>query len=199
MKIGIMGGTFNPIHYGHLILSEYIRNEANLDKIIFIPTGIPPHKETSNLLDGRIRLEMVDLAIASNPNFLSSDIEIRRAKMTYTIDTLLELEDLYKDCQLYMIIGADTLMSLTTWKNYPYLLSRVNFIVADRKGLSTVDIFDEIKRLNNRYKAKIDSIQSPVIDISSTSIRSRVKKGLSIKYLLPEAVEDYILKNNLYR
>lgn len=199
MKIGIMGGTFNPIHHGHLILSEYIRTEANLDKIIFIPTGVPPHKFDVDVLDGKTRLEMVDLAIENNPYFISSDIEVKRTKMTYTIDTLIELEEIYKGCQLYMIIGADTLMSLGSWRDYPRFLSLARFIVIDRLGLSSADIFEEIVRLNKQFKAEIQSMESPVIDISSTSIRDRLKKGLSIKYLVPESIEEYILLNNLYR
>lgn len=199
MKIGIMGGTFNPIHHGHLILSEYIRTRAGLDKIIFIPTGMPPHKNNEDLLDSRTRLKMVELAIDNNPYFICSDIEVTRTKLTYTIDTLQELKNLYKDCQLYMIIGADTLLSLYTWKDYSKVLSLVNFIVADRLGLNTNDVLEEIQMLNNRFKADIISINSPVIDISSTVIRNSVKKGLSIKYLVPEVVEAYILKKNLYR
>ncbi len=199
MKIGIMGGTFNPIHHGHLILSEYIRTRVDLDKIVFIPTGMPPHKSKDDLLDARTRLEMVELAIKSNPFFTSSDIEVSKTQLTYTIDTLIELRDLYKNCELYMIIGADTLLSLQTWKDYPKVLSLVNFIVADRLGLSTDDVLEEIERLNIQFGADIISINSPVIDISSTTIRSRVNKGLSIRYLVAEVVENYISDNNLYK
>lgn len=200
MKIGIMGGTFNPIHHGHLILSEYIRIEANLDKIVFIPTGLPPHKYDVDVLDGETRLKMVELAIEDNPYFICSDIEVMRTKKTtYTIDTLIELKDIYHDCQLYMIIGADTLLSLYTWKDCSKVLSLINFIVADRLGLNTDDVLNEIERLNNLFGANIINIDSPVIDISSTSIRDRVKNGLSIKYLVPELIEEYVLKNNLYR
>ncbi|NLY44869.1 MAG: nicotinate-nucleotide adenylyltransferase [Tissierella sp.] len=199
MKIGIMGGTFNPIHHGHLILSEYIRTKADLDKIVFIPTGTPPHKNHNDILDSRTRLKMVELAISSNPFFICSDIEVSRTKLTYTIDTLIELKSLYLDCELYMIIGADTLLSLYTWKDYAKVLSLVNFIVADRFGLNTNDVLGEIEKLNNQFEADIVSVKSPVIDISSTIIRDRVKKGLSIKYLVPEIIEDYIFENNLYR
>ena len=198
MKIGIMGGTFNPIHHGHLILSEYIRIEANLDKIVFIPTGVPPHKYDVDVLDGETRLKMVELAIENNPYFISSDIEVNRTKMTYTIDTLIELKEMYKDCKLSMIIGSDTLLSLYTWKDFSKVLSLINFIVADRLGLNTDDVLSEIERLKDSFGANIVNIDSPVIDISSTSIRDRLKKGLSIKYLVPEVIEEYILKNNLY-
>ncbi|NLI65962.1 MAG: nicotinate-nucleotide adenylyltransferase [Tissierellia bacterium] len=199
MKIGIMGGTFNPIHHGHLILSEYIRIGADLDKIIFIPTGIPPHKDNQAVLDSQIRLEMVALAIRENPYFICSDMEVVRKKLSYTIDTVNELKEIYRDDDLYMIIGTDTLLSLHTWKDYERILSMINIIVADRLGLDRKRVDKRIEELTRRYGASIISMDSPVIDISSTLIRERLKKGLSIKYLVPEVVEDYILKNNLYR
>ena len=197
MKIGIMGGTFNPIHHGHLILSEYIRLEENLDKIIFIPTGNPPHK--NSVLDAKLRLEMVELAIKSNPYFNASDIEVKRTNLTYTIDTIKELKEKYPSAELFMIIGADTLLSLHNWKDCSKVLSQINFIVADRLGLRPSDIEEEIKRLSNKYFSNIFNIASPIIDISSTDIRNRIKENLSIKYLVPETIEDYILQNNLYR
>lgn len=197
MKIGIMGGTFNPIHHGHLILSEYIRLEENLDKIIFIPTGNPPHK--NSVLDAKLRLEMVELAIKSNPYFNASDIEVKRTNLTYTIDTIKELKEKYPSAELFMIIGADTLLSLHNWKDCSKVLSQINFIVADRLGLRPSDIEKEIKRLSNKYFSNIFNIASPIIDISSTDIRNRIKENLSIKYLVPETIEDYILQNNLYR
>lgn len=197
MKIGIMGGTFNPIHHGHLILSEYIRLEASLDKIIFIPTGYPPHK--SDVLNGKTRLKMVDLAIEDNPFFISSDMEINRSYPSYTIDTIEELNKIYLNARLYMIIGSDSLFSLSSWKDYPKLLKQVNFIVADRFRLGHNDVENEIERLNDKFASHIVSFDNPIIDISSTSIRYRIKMGLSIKYLVPGIVEDYIYKLNLYR
>ena len=198
MKIGIMGGTFNPIHHGHLILSEYIRINEELDKIIFIPTGNPPHKDRQNILDGEIRLEMVRLAIKNNPYFTYSDIEVKKPEISYTIDTVIHLKEKYRGCDLYMIIGADTLLSLYSWKDIFYILGQVKFIVADRLGLHDDDVEKEINRLNNKYSANIISVDSPVIEVSSTLIRHRLKADLSIKYLLPEVVEEYIIENKYY-
>lgn len=199
MKIGIMGGTFNPIHNGHLILSEYIREEANLDKIIFIPTGRPPHKDNREILNGEFRKEMLDLAIDSHPYFEISTIEIDRIGIGYTIDTLVELKDIYPKDEIYLIIGVDSLMELHRWKNYRNLLSMSNFIVANRYGFESNIVMDRIKEFNEDYKGRIALIQSPIIEISSTDIRERLRKGLSIKYLVPEAVEKYILLKALYR
>lgn len=199
MKIGIMGGTFNPIHHGHLILSEYIRTEAGLDKIVFIPTGLPPHKVGEEVLEGRIRLEMVQLAIRNNPYFTWSDMEIRRKETSYTIDTIGELKRLYDKAQLYLIIGADNLLSIHTWKDYKRVLEEVNIIVANRLGSKRLLVVEEIERLNNSLGVNIKNINSPIIEISSTEIRERVRQNKSIKYLVPELVEDYILRNNLYK
>ncbi|NLN14458.1 MAG: nicotinate-nucleotide adenylyltransferase [Tissierellia bacterium] len=199
MKIGIMGGTFNPIHHGHLILSEYIRTEAGLDKIVFIPTGLPPHKVGEEVLEGRIRLEMVQLAIRNNPYFAWSDMEIRRKETSYTIDTIGELKRLYDKAQLYLIIGADNLLSIHTWKDYKRVLEEVNIIVANRLGSKRLLVVEEIERLNNSLGVNIKNINSPIIEISSTEIRERVRQNKSIKYLVPELVEDYILRNNLYK
>lgn len=199
MRIGIMGGTFNPIHHGHLILSEYIRLEARLDKIIFIPTGTPPHKSPSEILEGDTRIKMVELAIEDNSYFSISDIEVKRNKTTYTIDTIREIKDIYKDAQIYMIIGADTLLSLHTWKDFDDLFSLIGFIVADRFVQNGQEVLKEIDRLKGLYDGDVASIDSPIIDISSTFIRGRIRENLSIKYLLPKKVEDYILENKLYK
>ena len=132
MKIGIMGGTFNPIHLGHLILSEYIRDELGLDKIIFIPTGHPPHKDSREIASGLHRKAMVELSIKNNPYFFLSSLELDKKDTSYTIDTVLELKAKYTNDELFMIIGADSLFGLNTWKNYRKLLKEVDFIVADR-------------------------------------------------------------------
>lgn len=199
MKIGIMGGTFNPIHHGHLILSEYIRTNFKLDKILFIPTGNPPHKSGRDVLNGDIRLKMVEIAIKSNENFDLMDVEIKRQGLSYTIDTLMNLKDIYKGSKLYLIVGADTLLSMHTWKDYEKILSMTSIIVADRLGLNNHDLSEEISRLNSQNGNNIFQVDTPIIEISSTSIRDRIKKGLSIKYLVPEPVENYIYKNELYK
>lgn len=198
MNIGIMGGTFNPIHHGHMILSEFIREELSLDRIIFIPTG-NPHKDRRQVLDGQIRKEMIDLAIESNKKFFLSTIEIDRNGISYTIDTLRELKSIYPKDQLYMIIGADSLLELHTWKDFERLISITSFIVCNRYGSENQEVIRRINDLNHRYGGNIIGIETPIIDISSTNIRQRVKKNLSIKYLVSESVEEYISKNKLYK
>lgn len=199
MNIGIMGGTFSPIHNGHLILSEYIREELNLDKIIFIPTGIPPHKELEHVLDGYTRKEMLELAIDPNPYFSISTIEIDRNSTSYTIDTVTQLKEIYPFDNLFMIIGADSLLSLHMWKDFQKLIVMTDFVVADRYGAYDHEVLSSIEELNSKFNGKIMRVDTPIIEISSTDIRKRIKSDLSIKYLVPESVERYIIDNNLYR
>ncbi|HLS53589.1 MAG TPA: nicotinate-nucleotide adenylyltransferase [Tissierellaceae bacterium] len=199
MKIGILGGTFNPIHHGHLILSEYIREEARLDKIIFIPTGISPHKDQEEVLNKHDRKEMLKLALASNPNYKISTIEIDRQGKSYTIDTIKKLKNIYPKDDLYMIIGADSLLELNTWKDYEDIISSIKIIVMDRQVSCREKLKEKITYYNKTYQGQIKRIETPIIEISATEIRRRIKRGKSIKYLLPELVEDYIIKNKLYR
>src|SRR5699024_2592993 len=199
MKIGIVGGTFDPIHNGHLILSEYIREKCKLDKVIFIPTGKPPHKNLNNISDNNIRKKMVELAIESNPNFAISTIEMDSVETSYTIDTIKELKNIYDRDELYIIIGGDSLLNLETWKDYKELISIANIIVADRYTPNMEEMVEKIKEFNNKYNGNIVRINTPIIHISSTIIRKRVKEDLSIKYLLPDILEKYIIKNHLYK
>lgn len=198
MKIGILGGTFNPIHYGHLIIAEHIRVDQNLEKIIFIPTGLPPHKDRLKVLGGDIRREMVELAIESNPFFCLSTIEIENREISYTIDTVNTLKKENSEDEFYLILGGDSLMGLRNWKGFDELISSVNIIVADRYGACGDTIMKEIGRLNKETKNTIININTPIIDISSTEIRKKRREKRSIKYLLPENVENYIMERGLY-
>ncbi len=198
MKIGIMGGTFDPIHNGHLIIGEYSRTSLNLDKVIFIPSGIHPFKENKNITLSNKRLDMISLAIKSNPNFELSSIEIDRKGITYTVDTILDLKKDYEKDEIYFIIGSDIPFQIEKWKDFHVLIHLVKFILFNRTGQDNEEINNKIKELESLYEIQLEKIQSPLIEISSTEIRDRVKNKLSIKYLVPESVEEYILKNNLY-
>lgn len=199
MKIGIIGGTFNPIHVGHLVLSEYIRDELNLDKIIFIPTGRPPHKSDKNIAKSIHRWNMLELSIKDNPYFELCDIELNSVGISYTIDTVGELKKLHISDDLTMIIGADSLLSLENWKRGPDLIQKINFVVADRLIGKKQNVINEVKALNHKYGVNIRWVDSPIIEISSTDIRDRIKNNKSIKYLVKEDVNKYINDNNLYK
>jgi nicotinate-nucleotide adenylyltransferase len=198
MKIGLMGGTFNPIHLGHLLISEYIRTNFPLDKIIFIPSGNPPHKEYDDIVSSQHRLNMVVLATQENPYFEVSKNEIERQGKSYTVDTLMEFKDIYPNDELYFIIGEDSLYNLRNWKDPEKLFCIINFIVIGRNNLEDKNMLTKISELNVKYGATIHYIDGPIIQISSTDIRNNIKNFQSIKYLVPETVEKYIIDNKLY-
>lgn len=196
-SIGILGGTFDPIHHGHLIVAERAREEFFLDKIILVPSALPPHKKVEQVLDSKHRLKMVELAIQNNSKIELSDIEMQREGYSYTIDTIQQFRNNY-DCDIYFILGVDALMLIDTWKDYNKLLDICHFIVVTRPGYELnkeAECFTEISEDNWK---KIHIINIPAMDISSSEIRKRIGKGNTIKYLLPETVEEYICKNSLY-
>ncbi|WP_036728494.1 MULTISPECIES: nicotinate-nucleotide adenylyltransferase [Peptoniphilus] len=194
-KYGIMGGTFNPIHFGHLMISEYIRIEMELDKIIFIPTGNPPHKKT---IDAKFRFEMTSIAIEDNENFMISDIETNKIGNSYSIDTVKQLKNKL-DGKFYFIIGSDTLFQLRTWKKFDELSEEVEFICAVRPNYTaSEDLRKELKELE-KYNATVHVVETPLYEISSTDLRNRFKLNKSVKYLVPDNVIIYINDNKLYR
>lgn len=198
MKIGVMGGTFDPIHNGHLIISEYIRDYLDLDEIIFIPVGQPPHKDNRGVLSSFHRFSMTKLAIDDNPKFSISAIEIKKNKTSYTYETILNLRENYRDADIYFIIGADSLFNLEEWYNFKELSKLIKFALWERTGYYRDDIIDRIEILKDKYKAQIEYVEGPIIEISSSQIRKRVSLKKSIKYLVPEEVKKYIEKNNIY-
>jgi len=194
MPIGIMGGTFNPIHIGHLIIAEHVRQEFKLGSIIFIPNGNPPHKINENLIDAKLRLSLIEKAIADNHFFTSSDIELRSDKINYTIDTLQKLKSKYVNEELFFIVGADTLFELDSWKDFENVSKLTNFIVYQRASYGNETVNLKIKKLKDKYNAKVFESKGPFIDISSTLIRDRIARGLSIKYLVPDSILKDVTK-----
>lgn len=198
-KIGIMGGTFNPIHLGHLILAEEARIKLKLNKVIFIPTGTPPHKKKSSVLDPFCRYEMVVLATADNPYFQVSPIEINKEGISYTIDTIKYLKKVYTSSTIYFITGADSLVDICSWKNANELLRLCKFATAKRREISNDKLESTVDKINQIYGKSVYLLSIPYIEISSTDIRNRVKSGKSIKYYVTDNVESYIVKNNIYK
>ncbi|VBB07884.1 probable nicotinate-nucleotide adenylyltransferase [Lucifera butyrica] len=198
-KIGIMGGTFDPIHIGHLVVAEAVRLEYLLEKVLFIPAGNPPHKQNLSVTPARHRYIMTVMATCSNPHFHVSPLEIERDGPSYTIDTVMTLVKQYgTDTDFYFITGVDTVRDLPTWNKIDKLLELCHFVAAARPGgVGTID--DIIKYFGAAGQRRIHRLATPELEISSTDIRERIKSGRSIKYIVPENVENYILKENLYR
>lgn len=199
LKIGVLGGTFNPIHYGHLLLAESARDRLGLDKVLFIPTGNNPMKTTDGDVDAVHRFEMTQIGIADNEYFQALDIEIRREGYTYTIDTLEELEKMFPGDELYFIVGADIIFDIDTWMRADEVLAKVSVVTTFRPGYDQNRLDRRVEELREIYGVRILKLFAPEMDISSSEIRSRVKHGYSIKYLLPDSVGDYIYENQLYR
>lgn len=198
-KVGISGGTFDPIHLGHLITAEYIREHFGLDEVLFIPVGDPPHKKERSVTAAPHRLAMTGLAIGSNPYFTLSDMEVDRQGYTYAVDTLKELKSIYgQDTRFFYIIGADVALGLLTWKDYREVMASCSFIAVVRPGFRREDLEEQAEMLRRDYSASITLLDAPQIEISSTKIRERLLKGKSIRYLVPEGVLEYIEDNRLY-
>lgn len=197
MKLGIMGGSFNPIHNAHLATAEFIRDKYGLDKVVFMPTGDPPHKQI--ILDKKHRYNMVVLSTFKNDDFFVSDFEISsEGGKSYTIDTLKHIEETYPNEEIYFITGSDAVNQMESWKDYKENFRYAKFIAAIRPGIDLLETQENIERFRNDYSADIEMVYVPSLEISSTYIRSRLKSGKSIKYLVPSRVEEYINNYNLY-
>ena len=198
-KIAVMGGTFNPIHNGHLVAAEFVRQELGIERVIFIPTGNPPHKNTNPMYNEH-RYLMTVLATVNNPHFEVSRLEIDRQGYTYTIDTITKLKKRCSaDCKIYFISGADAILQILQWKEPEKLLSMCEFVAVTRPGNNIKELEKTVSMLKDKYKGKITLIEIPALSISSTNIRHRILANKSIKYLLPSNVEDYIHKFSLYQ
>jgi nicotinate-nucleotide adenylyltransferase len=198
-RLGIMGGTFDPIHYGHLVTAECTRYAFGLERVIFIPSGRPPHKTGHMVSEPLDRYKMTCMAIASNPFFCASAIEVERPGPSFTIDTVRSVMQQYPGAKIYFITGADALLEIFTWKDFDALLMICNFVAATRPGYRLLELKGKIDSLPGALKRNISYMEVPALAISSTDIRLRVRDGRPVKYLLPESVEDYMINNKLYR
>lgn len=200
-RIGVFGGSFDPVHLGHLLIAEQFLSELSLDKVKFIPAKISPFKQTYTPTSDKHRLEMLKLAIGAHPKFEVDPIEIQRGGVSYTIDTIEQLQSNEPDATWFLLIGADSLKDFKKWKSPEQLLRTVKLVVANRGGhpepdwqeLGGIASPEEIQSIMQRR------LDIPVVEISSTSIRERIEKNRSIRYLVPAPVEVYIQEHQLYR
>ncbi|RJP59591.1 MAG: nicotinate-nucleotide adenylyltransferase [Deltaproteobacteria bacterium] len=214
LRVGLFGGTFNPIHLGHLRSAEEVRELFNLQQVIFIPSANPPHKQGKNIISPIHRMEMVNLAIEGNQGFSVSDIEIKRHGKSYSIETIDYIRKIHgSDLILFFIMGIDAFTEISTWKDYINLFSRCNFVVTTRPGYSLTNLGTVLPpdvAGNFSYSSEEDRFihasnfslyfrDITHLDISSSAVRKRIKENMSIRYLLPEKVIEYIKGHGLYK
>lgn len=196
MRIGIFGGTFDPIHYGHLAIAAAAMQELELDKVFFVPTGQPPHKQGREDDDAEQRAAMIALAIQGEPGFELSRMELERGGLSYSVDTVNSFRQLYgEQAQLWFITGADMILTIRQWMRAEELRTLCRFAAAARPGFD----LGQLAALPEYWRERIHIIDSPRLDISGSEIRRRVAEGLSIRYLLPQEAENYLLRQGLYR
>lgn len=194
-KIGIIGGTFDPIHYGHLVIASCAADAYDLDHVIFIPSAVPPHKIGKKITPVEQRYEMALLATLDNPQFSVSKVEMERSGSSYTIDTIKYFREEFPDSEIYFITGADTIVEIDTWRNPEDLMQMVYFIAAVRPGYTFEGL---AKDFYQRNRDRIFLLETPEMGISSTDIRRRVQEGQTIQYLVHPSVQRYIDKFHLY-
>lgn len=196
-KIGLMGGTFNPVHIGHLILAEQARTEWRLDSVWFLPNGIPPHKGLANNTSKDSRVAMLSLAIASNPDFELCTIELDDVKKSYSYETVRDLKAMYPGDDFYFIMGEDSLISIEQWMAYELFLSEIKVLAMKRHGGEASFLMEKVTELNSRGY-EVHALDAPAFEISSSEIRKRIVSGKSIRYMVPDQVWSYIQETGLY-
>ncbi|MBS6564379.1 MAG: nicotinate-nucleotide adenylyltransferase [Clostridiales bacterium] len=197
-QLGIMGGTFDPIHNGHIQMAQKCMEKFALDEVIFLPAGEPPHKRNYAVTDKYKRLEMTRLAVKEIPGFSVSDIEIERGGYTYTIDSLRELGQIYKNARFFYIIGADTLGELYTWRNIEEVARLTKFLVVGRSNIPSEALHNAAARVREDFGGQLLDAQFNGPELSSTFIRDLARKGAPLEGYVPLNVARYIKENNIY-
>jgi nicotinate-nucleotide adenylyltransferase len=195
-KTGIMGGTFDPIHNGHLIIASYAMEQLGLDEVWFMTSGNPPHKRGKRT-DARIRHEMTELAISGSKGFVPCDYEVKRKEYSYSALTMEQFNKTYPDRSFYFIIGQDSLHDLNKWYHPEMLLKYASIAVYPRA--SEISLDEELSNAEKSLKGVFERVDAPLFGVSSTEIRKRISEGKSVRYMIPDAVDKYIAKKGLYR
>lgn len=198
-KLVVFGGTFSPPHIGHLLLAQNALYELNADKIVFMTSGNPPHKDSETVIDKKHRYEMVKLLTADNDAFVVSDLEVNSDEKSYTADTLLKLKEIYKDTEIYFIVGLDSFYDIEKWYRPDLIFKRCIIAVSLRGGFDAKGFEEKAHYYKSEYDAKIVKILMPVIEISSSDIRRRIIEGKPVKYMLTKEVLEYIEMNDLFK
>ena len=199
MRIGVFGGTFDPIHYGHLLLAETCRETLRLDQVRFIPAASPPHKQDHQISDGHARADMLQLAVSGYTEFVVDRRELKRKGPSFTVDTLTEFSTEFPDAELYFLVGADSLRDLLTWREPERITQLATLVACNRPGLPVLD-HDQISTwVGPELSHRIETVQIPGTDISASELRDRVRTNRSLRFLTPRAVEAFVIEHRLYR
>ncbi|MBM3992816.1 MAG: nicotinate (nicotinamide) nucleotide adenylyltransferase [Planctomycetes bacterium] len=201
MRLGVFGGTFDPVHVGHLILAEQCREQASLDQVLFVPALLPPHKQQQPLTPFAQRVEMLSLALSGNPAFRIDELEKDRTGPSFTVDTMTELQARHRDAELCFIIGSDSLHDLPKWYEPRRILQLAELLVVERDGFATWSA-DELRgalQLADDFPLRYRPIFMPLITLASRDIRRRIAEGKTVRYMIPRAVEAYIADRGFYR
>jgi nicotinate-nucleotide adenylyltransferase len=199
MRLGVFGGTFDPVHWGHLLMAEQCREECRLDQVWLLPAGSPPHKMGAEISTGKQRAEMLEFAAAGHQAFLINRMELSREGKSYTVDTLRQLHEERPEDELFFIIGADSLSDLPTWREPERIVELATILAVNRGDRPLPSREQLVQHLGEKIASRVELVRMPGIDLSSTDIRRRVREGKSIRYMVPRAVEVYIAEHGLYR
>lgn len=197
-RLGILGGTFDPIHYGHLLMAETCRQELGLSEVKFLPAGQPPHKEGRAITDGHARADMIQLAVSGYSEFSVDRRELRRQGPSYTVDTLTEFRELLPDAKLHLIIGADSLKDLLTWKSPDLICELATVVAVNRPGLPELTKERAIEWVGAGIAGSMKLLSMPGTDLSASHLRERVRSGLGLRFMTPRAVESFIDQHQIY-
>lgn len=198
MRIGVMGGTFDPVHFGHLIAAETCREQLQLAQIRLIPAGDPPHKPDARIAGGSDRADMLMLAVSGYPEFIVDRRELKRTGPSFTVDTLEELTAENPGSSLFFLMGADSLRELSTWKSPDRIASLATIVACNRPGVPPLEESQIVRWVGDRIAASVVTVRVPGTDVSASEIRRRVASGRSLRFLTPRAVEAFILQHRLY-
>ncbi|MCG6158494.1 nicotinate-nucleotide adenylyltransferase [Rubinisphaera margarita] len=199
MRMGILGGTFDPVHFAHLILAETCREACQLDQVRFVPNHCSPHKQDDQPTSAKQRQAMLELAAAGIPEFVVDPRELKKAEVCYTVDTLAEMKSEFPDAELFFLIGADSLRDFPTWRQPERIAELATIVAVNRGNTPEGELQAMLDGLPEPLRERVQLVEMPGIGISATALRERVQQNLSIRFLTPRPVERYILENGLYR
>jgi len=198
MRLGIFGGTFDPIHYGHLLLAETCRQELNLDQVRYVPANTPPHKQGHPITDGRARADMLSLAVSGYPEFIVDRRELKRCGPSFTVDTLAEFRSEFPDANLFLLLGADSLRDLLTWREPERIAHLATLVACNRPGVDTLSVSQVVEWVGSEIAQRVLTVKMPGTDISASEMRAHVRDGRGLRFLTPRAVESFVMQHGLY-